>query len=182
MTGVPQQELSKLSPYQRRRKLSRILAVQYVYCADSNQNWTLDVETLSDFRFLAIFGTRGEENDETILDEYENLGVEVNAAWTYATTLIRGVVENRQALDDSIREAALNWTLPRMTLADRAILRVGAYEIIAQPKGVTAATAINEAVELAKLFGESDSPKFINGVLDRIRRNTAPRPQKTEEN
>ena len=161
------------SIFQRRRRLSRILAVQYVYCADSNQQWSLDLVALQHFKFLVIFGSRDEEDEDGFFDQYENLGVEVDAAWAYAEKLIRGVLENRVTLDEKIADAAKNWTIQRMTLLDRAVLRVGACEVLQKSEnseGVTAATAINEAVELAKLFGESESPKFINGVLDRIRR------------
>jgi N utilization substance protein B len=68
-----------------------------------------------------------------------------------------------------IRPAALNWSLERISAVDRAILRLSAYEISKVGK-VTPATAINEAVELAKRFGQAESPRFINGVLDNVRR------------
>ena len=69
------------------------------------------------------------------------------------------------------REAATHWRLDRIAPVDRTILRLGAYELLAEP-GTPAAVVLDEAVELAKRFGEADSPAFVNGVLDAIRRRT----------
>ncbi|MBQ6471703.1 MAG: transcription antitermination factor NusB [Victivallales bacterium] len=161
--------------FQRRRHLSRTLATQFLYSADLKNTWTCTEEEAELFRLLLILSAT--EEDEP--PEYEqsettvNRGEEVNAAWGYASQLIQETMARREALDKLISEAAMNWTLERMPMTDRAILRMGAYEVTASPKGVTPAIAINEAVELAKEFGQADSPKFINGVLDKIRRNLA---------
>lgn len=72
-------------------------------------------------------------------------------------------------LDASIAEAATHWRLDRIAPVDRTILRLGAYELVAEA-GTPAAVVLDEAVELAKRFGEEDSPAFVNGVLDAIRR------------
>ena len=81
---------------------------------------------------------------------------------------MRGVEQNRIVIDGSLKAAAENWSLGRMPIVDRSILRLAAYEIMFV-EDVPTSVAINEAVELAKDFGgEDDSPRFVNGVLGRI--------------
>ncbi len=84
----------------------------------------------------------------------------------FARTLLSGVRRNRQELDDMLSQTAENWTIERMAVTDRNVLRLGAYEILFldTPDRV----AINEAVELAKRFGSSHSAQFVNGILDRF--------------
>ena len=76
------------------------------------------------------------------------------------------LLDSIHELDRLIAGAAENWTLERMVSLDRNLLRVAVYEMLHD--GISHAIAINEAIELAKTFGEHDSPRFINGVLDRI--------------
>ena len=85
----------------------------------------------------------------------------------YYMVTVRGVWEHRTAIDDLIRQAAENWRLERMTLVDRNILRLGAYEI-GRSGDIPFVVAINEAVDLGKRFGSEESGAFINGILDRI--------------
>lgn len=87
----------------------------------------------------------------------------------YAYSLIEGVEKNRVEVDALVEEAASNWRLSRISPADRNLLRLAAYEIKFCDK-VPAQVAINEAVEISKRFCGDDSPKFINGVLDAIRK------------
>lgn len=85
----------------------------------------------------------------------------------YAENLAKGIVEHLDELDESIASTAENWTLERMPIVDRNIIRLATYEIMfcdEIPTGV----AINEAVELAKDYGTDESPKFVNGVLGHI--------------
>ncbi len=86
-----------------------------------------------------------------------------------AERLARGAHARAADLDQAIAEAATNWRLDRIAPVDRTILRLGAYELMAEA-GTPAAVVLDEAVELAKRFGEADSPAFVNGVLDAIRR------------
>lgn len=86
----------------------------------------------------------------------------------YALDLVRGVESNRIAIDGNLKAAAENWSLGRMPIVDRSILRIATYEILFV-EDVPTSVAINEAVELAKDFGgEDESPRFVNGVLGRI--------------
>jgi N utilization substance protein B len=82
--------------------------------------------------------------------------------------LLAGVRRNRAELDALIEKTAENWSLSRMAVTDRNVLRLGAYEILFSdtPDPV----AINEAVELAKRYGSAQSAQFVNGILDRLMR------------
>lgn len=85
----------------------------------------------------------------------------------YASTLVDGIVEHVDALDERISSTAENWTLERMPIVDRNIIRIATYEIV-YCDDIPTGVAINEAVEMAKAFGTDESPKFVNGVLGRI--------------
>jgi N utilization substance protein B len=85
----------------------------------------------------------------------------------YYAEAVRGVWERLEEIDALIGEAAENWRVGRMTLVDRNILRLGAYEL-SLGSDIPFAVAINEAVELGKRFGAEESGAFINGILDRI--------------
>lgn len=85
----------------------------------------------------------------------------------YYTEAVRGVWERLGEIDALIGDAAEHWRVGRMTLVDRNILRLGAYEL-ALGSDIPFAVAINEAVELGKRFGAEESGAFINGILDRV--------------
>ena len=86
----------------------------------------------------------------------------------YAETLARGVVAHREALDHLIAAHAEHWTLGRMPLVDRNVLRLAVYELL-HAGDVPDRVAIDEGIELAKAYGGEDSGRFVNAVLDRIR-------------
>ena len=81
--------------------------------------------------------------------------------------LVEGVWQNREEIDRLIEENAENWTLRRMAVVDRNILRMAAFELTHCPDIPFKAT-LNEAIELAKRFGNDDSGAFINGILDKV--------------
>lgn len=85
----------------------------------------------------------------------------------FAGQLVAAVRERLPEIDDVIQSASRNWRLERMSRVDRNILRLAAAEL-RHFLDVPVKVAINEAVELAKRFGTSDSPAFVNGILDRI--------------
>lgn len=85
----------------------------------------------------------------------------------YTIVLVEGVTKHRARIDELISEHAEGWTLPRMPALDRAVLRLGLYELL-WASDVPDAVAIDEAVELAKALSTDDSPRFVNGVLGRI--------------
>ncbi len=86
-----------------------------------------------------------------------------------AERLARGTQDDVEAIDAEIGRAATNWRFERIAGVDRNILRLGAYELLHEP-ATPAAVILDEAVEMAKRFGEADSPPFVNGVLDAIMR------------
>jgi len=85
----------------------------------------------------------------------------------YIETLFHGVLDRRGELDRMIGERTAGWRFDRLALLDRNILRIGVYEILHLPD-VPAEVAIDEAVELAKMYGTDPARAFINGILDRI--------------
>lgn len=87
----------------------------------------------------------------------------------YAEQLVRGVDGEREALDAAIDEAAEHWTVGRMAVVDRVLLRIGCYELMFCPD-VPAGAVISEAVELAKRYSTEESGRFVNGVLAHIAR------------
>jgi transcription antitermination protein NusB len=85
----------------------------------------------------------------------------------FAVALVRGVHRHREALDSLIEAGARDWTLSRMPVVDRNLLRMGLYEIL-HDDDVPTAVAIDEAVELAKELSTDNSARFVNGVLARL--------------
>lgn len=83
----------------------------------------------------------------------------------FVNNLIAGVLKTQEELDEKIQPIAPEWPLEQIARIDRAILRIGLYELLYLAESVPHKVAINEAVELAKAFGSDNSSKFINGVL-----------------
>jgi N utilization substance protein B len=86
-----------------------------------------------------------------------------------AERLVRGAHRHLPEIDAQISATTKNWKFERIAPVDRNILRLGAYELMIEPD-TPGSVVIDEAVELAKRFGEADSPAFVNGVLDAILR------------
>ena len=86
-----------------------------------------------------------------------------------AERLARGGQAELAALDAAITAASTNWRFERIAAVDRNILRIATYELMKEPQ-TPSSVIIDEAVEMAKRFGEADSPPFVNGVLDAIMR------------
>jgi len=90
----------------------------------------------------------------------------------YTVRLVEGVSQHRERIDELISGHAEGWTLQRMPAVDRAVLRLGLYELL-WVDDVPNAVAIDEAVELAKTLSTDDSPRFVNGILARLATRTA---------
>jgi N utilization substance protein B len=90
----------------------------------------------------------------------------------FAEFLLRGVVGRRDELDELIRQGSQHWRIERMAVVDRNVLRLALFELLWEPD-TPAAVILDEAVELAKLFGTEESGAFVNGVVDGIRRQLA---------
>ena len=127
-----------------KRRSSRELALKFLYQSELNSG-NVDIQ-------LKLFSERNSSQAE----------VE-----SFMQTLVESVFKERQEIDKVIKKFSDNWVLDRMTIIDRNILRIGACELLfnfATPPKV----AINEAVDIAKKYGNVDSPEFINGILDKI--------------
>ena len=81
--------------------------------------------------------------------------------------LVDGVLEHKKDLDALIGKYATNWKVSRMQIVDRNILRLGTYELLWLNE-VPAKVTMNEAIELAKDFGDEEAAKFVNGILDKV--------------
>ena len=86
---------------------------------------------------------------------------------SFAENLLKGTIEKKTDLREIIQLEAPEWPIDKIAPVDRAILELGAYEIL-YSHDVPPIVAINEAVEIAKSFGDTNSPKFVNGVLSTI--------------
>ena len=125
------------------RTKARQLALQMLYQKDLNPDTTL---------------TKMRESIAERIENPEHV--------EFAYDLCVNVIEHRGQLDEKIMEVAENWALHRMAPTDRNALRIGAYELLftdTPPRVV-----IDEAIEMAKLFGSKNSSQFVNGILDRL--------------
>lgn len=134
------------------RRISREAALQFLYQEDftigSDQQFGYDLVDRFDL-FCALF--------------------QVNKkARSYAITLLQGITDNLERIDQLIADSASNWRMVRIAATDKNLLRIAVFEML-ERDDVPPQVAINEAVEIAKRFAGEDSPKFINGVLDAVR-------------
>lgn len=86
----------------------------------------------------------------------------------FTERIVQGVIDDREEIDRRIEETSEHWRLKRMAVVDRNVLRVAVFEL--QAGETPAAVVIDEAIEVAKRFGNEGSGGFINGVLDRLRK------------
>lgn len=130
------------------RRLSREAALQMLYGLDAPS-----------------FGA--DEGEAQIRAYWEHVDEVTRAEGrAYADELVRGVCEVREELDDVLRAAQTKWRIERMSRVDRSILRIATWEL--RRGEVPAEVVINEAIELAKLFGSEDSSAFVNGLVERV--------------
>lgn len=137
------------------RRQQRRFAFQLVYALSFGQNPSRDVLAVSFDNFWA--------EEETDMDREQS----------YAWTLTEGVFGRREALDSIIAGHSRHWKLERIARVELAILRLALFELLHMPD-VPAKVVINEAVELAKDFGDDNSGTFVNGVLDAAARENNP--------
>ena len=134
-----------------KRRKARELALQFLYQLE--QNGATDPGP-----FEADFWARHPVDDE---------------ARAFADSLVQGAKRHQGEIDKRIAECTEHWDLDRMAVVDRNILRLAVYELLFEP-AVPGKVTINEAIEIAKKFGTTESGRFINGVLDRIHRELRP--------
>ncbi len=85
----------------------------------------------------------------------------------FTLELVEGIKQNHQQINQQLSEQLADWSLERIFPVERVILRLGLYELLYQQTG--RAIVINEAVELAKKFGDRNSASFVNGILDNFK-------------
>lgn len=93
---------------------------------------------------------------------------EAAKAKPYAEKTLQGVLAHVAEIDAKLGEYAIDWTVERMSATDRNILRIAVYEMMYAEEKLVPSIAINEAVEIAKMYGTEESPKFINGILGKM--------------
>ena len=91
----------------------------------------------------------------------------------YTTTLVRGVVEHRERIDEVLTTYSKGWTLSRMPAVDRNVLRIGVFELLWGDDDVPPSVAVSEALHLVQDLSTDDSPAFVNGLLGSIMRDRA---------
>ncbi|HWI30784.1 MAG TPA: transcription antitermination factor NusB [Microbacterium sp.] len=114
---------------------------------------------------------RGDEVAVTLASEAKRAAAEPSreASWLYAREIVDGVIDHRDEIDEQITTHSRDWKLERMPAVDRALLRMGVWELLYNEE-VPTAVVIDEAVELAKEFSTDDSSAFVHGVLARVAR------------
>tara|TARA_Y100000758_G_C15706506_1_gene295399 strand:+ start:59 stop:493 length:435 start_codon:yes stop_codon:yes gene_type:complete len=127
-----------------KRRQSRILVLQALYENDKTKH-----------------------NPHSIIDRLVEVAPELEPSKPYAVELITNIICNIGQIDDTISKYAKAWPVSQMPSVDKNILRIAIKEIILD-KQIPEKVAINEAIEIAKLYGTESSPKFINGVLGTI--------------
>jgi N utilization substance protein B len=134
-----------------RRRQGRELALQLLY--------ELDV--------------RGTGDPGEIADDFWRRRTVPDDVRVFADGMVRGTKSHQAKIDELIVRFAEHWDLDRMAVVDRNILRAGIFELLWAP-AVPPKVAINEALEIAKKFSTEESTRFINGILDRVRRELCP--------
>jgi len=133
------------------RHLSRSIAMQSLY------EW--------DFKDMDM-----DKLDEIVKKNIEEFGPGIEKT-DFVWQIVNGVIENLSKLNKIIEKSAPEWPIDQITIVDRNVLRIGLYELLlGNRKEVPPKVAINEAIELAKMFGGESSGKFINGVLGTVYR------------
>jgi N utilization substance protein B len=107
--------------------------------------------------------------DRAALERFARERLKDEPIGKFCMILYDGVVAHLASIDQKITAAAENWRLSRMPPLDRNVLRIGAFELLFM-QDTPAAVAFDEAIELARRYGTADSSAFVNGVLDRLRR------------
>lgn len=88
--------------------------------------------------------------------------------WDYAKKIVDGVLHFSQEIDEKIQSYSKHWKIDRMAHVDRNILRIACFELLYLDREIPPNVVINEAIEIGKKFGSTDSSAFLNGILDKI--------------
>lgn len=142
--------------FQQKKRFCRAAVVQLLYQMDLNQDWELTDQTFA--QFWEQLETSGKM--PVFKGKPKDLRKDLRR-------VLRLVMEHRAEVDEKLSSATKKWTLERMTVIDRNILRLGLTDMMFNDK-VPRKVAINEAIELARAYGDKESPAFVNGMLDQF--------------
>lgn len=137
-----------------KRRLAREIAVQCLYHMEMNEVQAEEAVT------MLLTEAAGENEGEVKVKDLEG-------AKAFVLELVSGTWERKEAIDGLLTEYLKGWQISRLSKVDRQILRLAAYEMIFR-EDVPGKVAVNEAIELAKHFGTTESGKFVNGVLGKM--------------
>lgn len=132
------------------RRKGRVLAVQALYAWEMTR---IDTHELCRFVWL------DEEQEQRYDAETRQ----------FASLLITGVIERLSDVDETIKSHLEHWNFDRIAKVDLAVLRLGVYSLLFQP-GIPTSVTIDEAVEIAKEYSGDDAYRFVNGILDGVRK------------
>lgn len=116
--------------------------------------------------FQCEFQAKHKERDEMFWEDHPTTSVSARA---FALSILQGVKDHQVDIDQVIQKFAVDWSISRMPVVDRNILRCGIYELLWEPD-IPAVVTINEAIELSKRFADDETQRFVNGILDHILR------------
>jgi N utilization substance protein B len=120
-------------------------------------------------QFLYQVDVHKPANVDEALDAFWKQNEEPANVRKFANDLLRGALEKLPEVDAKIRTLADNWDFERLAVVDRNILRLAVYEMLFRPE-IPPVVSINEAIEIAKKFSSAESGKFVNGLLDRVKK------------
>jgi N utilization substance protein B len=124
-------------------------------------------------QLLYELDVRGDSDLGPVIDAFWKRQPTPDEVREFADALVRGVKEHQPKIDELIKRFAEHWELDRMAVVDRNVLRAGIWELL-WGVDVPPIVAINEALEIARRFSTEESTRFINGLLDRVRRELCP--------
>ena len=134
----------------------------------SNYGYRTQARIYAVMSLYAYEMNNGEMNIEDILYfDYDEKNIN-DSVKKFAKELIEGTINNLERIDGIIEKYSKNWDIKRIQYVDKSILRMSIYSLIYLKEKISKPIIINEAVEIAKIFGDKDSYKFINGILDGI--------------
>ena len=142
------------------RRKGREIALQVLYQIEMSNLPAKDA--LSQYKKHFIEAS----SDEEEVSSFEDVK-DLEEAFNFASDLVLGIEKNKNFIDEKIKEYTRNWSFDRLNTTDKNILRIAIFEMFFRPD-IPEVVSINEAVELAKLYGTDDSPAFVNGILDSI--------------
>ena len=120
-------------------------------------------------QFLYQLDTHKPADVEKALAEFWKQNEEPQNVREFAADLLRGTLEKLPEIDARLRTLADNWDFERLAVVDRNILRLALYEMLFRTE-IPPVVSINEAIEIAKKFSSAESGKFVNGLLDRVKK------------